>query len=59
MCIQTVLKIKKIYKKKALMEDGRVVLLGPIRHVSPGEHLSVYANIALDRADDKREREIL
>jgi hypothetical protein len=54
MCIQTLLQVTSSNAGSALMEDGRVVLLGPIRHVLPGEYLSVYANIALERVDVKK-----
>jgi fructose-1,6-bisphosphatase len=54
MCIQTVLRVASRSGNSAIMEDGRVVLLGPIRHVTPGDYLGVYANIALERVDVKK-----
>jgi hypothetical protein len=54
MCIQTVLEIKKIQGDRAIMDDGREVLLGTVRAV-PGEHLSVYANVAIAKIATRKE----
>lgn len=54
MCIQTVLQVKKIYGNKAIMKDGREVVLGSITHIAPGDYLSVYANVVLDKVISKK-----
>jgi hypothetical protein len=54
MCIPTILRTKKIQGTKAIMEDGREVLLGGVRHVVPGDMLRVYANLAIEKTPNSR-----
>jgi len=49
MCTSTVLAIKKVHGAKAIMEDGRTVLLGSVHSAVAGETLRVYANVAIDK----------
>jgi len=49
MCTSTVLAIKKVHGTKAVMEDGRTVLLGSVHSAIAGETLRVYANVAIEK----------
>jgi len=49
MCTSTVLAIKKVHGAKAVMDDGRTVLLGSIQNAAAGETLRVYANVAIEK----------
>jgi hypothetical protein len=49
MCMSTVLAIKKVDGAKAIMADGRIVLLGSIHDAVAGEMLRVYANVAIEK----------
>ena len=54
MCMASILQVKKISGTKAIMEDGREVLLGPIQNVGRGDYLRVYTNVAIDKVRSKK-----
>jgi hypothetical protein len=52
--MQTILRVKSVRNTKAIMEDGREVLLGPIRNVGRGDYLRVYTNVVIDKVRSKK-----
>lgn len=58
MCIQTHLRVRSVSKTTAVMEDGRVVKLGPLTDVSRGDYLEVYADLAIAKSDPRDARSI-
>ena len=51
MCMSVHLKVKTVAKKNAFMEDGRIVKLGGLQDVAPGDYLEVYADLALGKIE--------
>jgi hydrogenase maturation factor len=54
MCMASILQVKKVLGTKAIMEDDREVLLGPIQNVKKGAYLRVYTDIAIDKVSTKK-----
>lgn len=54
MCMQTIVRVKTVRDTKAIMEDGREVMLGPLRNVKKGDYLRVYTNIVIDKVSTKK-----
>jgi hypothetical protein len=52
--MQTILRVKSVRDTKAIMEDGREVMLGPIQNVGKGDYLRVYTNVAIDKVSSKK-----
>ena len=51
MCTNSVLQVKQLLGNLATMSDGRTVRLGPLHHISVGDYLEVYADIAVEKVD--------
>ncbi len=51
MCMVDVKKVLKVDGNSARLEDGRMVRLGGLEHIRPGQYLEVYADIALAKVN--------
>lgn len=51
MCNLEVTKVLAVTGSKALCADGRLILLGNLRGIKPGDTIQVYANLAIDKLD--------
>lgn len=49
MCIQQIIKVKRVNGSRAVMEDNRIVLLGSLTGIHAGDTLKVYSNLALEK----------
>ncbi len=56
MCLPTTLTVTRIIGSRAIMSDGRTVLLGTVGGVHAGDRLTVIANVAIERSGVKKER---
>ena len=52
MCTNSVLQVKQISGNLATMSDKRRVHLGQHHHVSVGDYLEVYADIAIEKVSE-------
>ena len=59
MCISVYLKVEKIVGNTAYMHDGRIIRLGTLTHIRPGDYLEVYADIAVGKVDTHEAKAIL
>jgi hypothetical protein len=50
----SILQVKKVIGTKAIMEDNREVLLGPIQNIKKGDYVRVYTNVALEKVATKK-----
>jgi len=53
MCTNSVLQVKQLSGNLAIMSDGRKVRLGPVHRISVGDYLEVYADIAIEKIDER------
>jgi hydrogenase maturation factor len=53
MCTNSILQVKKLTGTLAIMNDGRKVHLGSTHSISVGDYLEVYADLAIEKVDDK------
>jgi hydrogenase maturation factor len=58
MCMSQHLKVTSVTGNKAVMEDGRIVMLGPVGDASSGDYLEVHANIAIAKSSPDQVKEI-
>ena len=59
MCLSDVVIVKKISGDTASVSNGRIVRLGPLKgKVGIGDHLEVYADIAMSKVTKKNSNEI-
>jgi hypothetical protein len=59
MCISDIVIVKSIDGETARVSNGRIVRLGPLKgKVGIGDHLEVYADIAMSKVTKKNSREI-
>jgi hydrogenase maturation factor len=49
MCINVPLKVLRIEREKAVMEDGREVRVGLVKDIKIGDYLEVYGDLALGK----------
>lgn len=59
MCLAIPIKIKKIEKNRALLENGREVDISLVDSPSSGDWLLCHADLAINKIDKKEAREIL
>lgn len=58
MCFSNILKVKKIIGDTAEVDDNRLVRLGNVVGIAPGDYIEVYADIALGKIDEMDARDI-
>jgi len=59
MCLSDIVIIREIMGETARVSGGRLVRLGPLKgHVAVGDHLEVYADIAMGKVSKKDSGEI-
>jgi hypothetical protein len=58
MCQATHLKVIKVSGRKAVMSDGRTVLLAELTGIKKGDCLEVFADLAIAKTDPKEVQSI-
>jgi len=58
MCLTVPRRVKTVEGNKALMQDGRWVLIKMVGKVKPGDMLLVQANLAVEKVSKKRVQEM-
>jgi hypothetical protein len=53
MCAALILKVVSVKNSFATMQDKRIVHTGNLKDIKPGDYLEVYADIAVNKVDQK------